>query len=1139
MADFIENSSSSTVVSHSYKDLKIAIKLSRHDHYHKWVFLMKQLLIRTSNWNEATNSPSDTSASFSIISENIHEDHLDLIMDETLASAAWNILQKKFAGKSVSHQLSCIRSLVEFKYSSNMQGNLNSLRSIGRSLIAASGGEEKIDILNLIAIFALESLPEEFIGTKAVLSLKSSISLQEIEDAIIQAPLSGPNTGSSVAHAHQAKVSDGSDGAKCSHGRFANTCWSCHPEKRPSCEKCKAEGRKSYHKTGSRFCSFVGNQGNKAPVQAYMSSSVSSHSWVVDSGCSDHMTPQASILNSYQPSDRQILTASGAIVTCQGQGSCNISSNVQLNSVLHSDSLSENLLSVSSMADRGHITVFDKEHCYTVSMTPAVQSSISNIFKPHAFLTGYRAGGLYVTRPQPTSPSSALVSVDTWHQRMGHLHPAALSRLPSMVDGVALQGQPNPDCDACLKHKAKRSPYPHSQSRAMTTGELVHIDLGVLNLAYSFQGHRYYLLCVDDYSRYSFIFFLRKKSESAAIITNLLERIHNQTGKYSRYIRTDNALEFLTNSLNDFLASKGISRQMSCAHTPEQNGVVERMNQTIVNSGNAMLEFCGLPKQYWNLAYETAVYIRNLSPTSALDSQTPHEAWFGKRPDISHLRIFGEIAYSHVPKHKRTKLEPKAEPLYLVGYGQVEGTKGWKLLDPTTDRVIVTADVRFLAKPVFPTYRAEPTLSPSSPTPTLLEEVVITSQIDLPSPDSSGMCPSQVTNISQTAPPSETSSISTSPVTAPTSPSTPVEPLELPAPSDIDPSNILPTRLRSRALRAAPTEPIPQSYDDIANMPDAEQWEAAVQSELQSLSRHDTWTPCPVPSGRSAISSKWVFKIKRNADGTINKYKARLVARGFSQQEGVDYHDTFAPVAKHTSMRVLLSLAASEDFEIHQADVETAFLIPKLDEEVYMRLPDGQTVRLQKCLYGLKQSPRVWNTEINTFLLSLGLTSSPADPCIYSGIVFGSKVYLGLYVDDLVIACKSLDVLAKLKKSLNTQFTITDLGEMKYCLGFEITRHRSDRSIVMHQQSYIHQILHRANMTTCKPARSPLDASVKLSKLHCPQSPEEKAHMQAVPYASTVGALIYLVSGTRPDIAHAVAQVCRFMPIPGSNIGKQ
>jgi hypothetical protein len=787
MSDVVENSSSSTVISHSYKDIKIAIKLSRHDHYHKWVFLMKQLLIRTSNWNEEESQPLDSSASFSIISENIHEDHLDLIMDETLASAAWIILKKKFAGKSVSHQLSCIRSLVEFKYSSNMQGNLNSLRSIGRSLIAASGGEDKIDILNLIAIFALESLPEEFIGTKAVLSLKSSVSLQAIEDAIIQAPLSGPNATatapiSQISHAHQAKASDGT---KCSHGRFPTSCWSCHPDKRPVCEKCKSEGRKFYHKTGSRFCSFVGNQANKGQIQAYITSSSSAGtSWVVDSGCSDHMTPAASALETYTPSDRKILTASGSAMSCQGEGTSTIqagTSQVRLSNVLHSNSLSENLLSVSSLADKGHVTLFDKNNSYTVTLGPAVNKSIESL-RTHAFLIGERIGGLYIAGPtaHAAMAHATPLSRDIWHQRLGHLNYSDLEKLPSLAEGIAFTGAPDPDCVACIKHKTKRSSHPSSDTRASGAGELLHIDLGVLNEAYSFQGHRYYLLFVDDHSRYSFIFFLQKKSESAQIITNLIEHVNNHTGKYPRYIRSDNALEFFTNTLNSFLASKGIIHQSSCAYTPEQNGVVERMNQTIANAGNSMLEASGLHPKYWNLAYDTAVYLRNLSPTSSLNSKTPHEVWFGTKPSVTHLRVFGEVAYALIPKHKRTKLDAKAELRVFVGYGHVTGTKGWKLLDPFSDRVSTTSDVRFLHQPVFlPSIRNQNLPIENDDVMAEPSEEVSVSIIAPPSNPGSEFQP--VSSAS-----SASSSPSPTPVTAPSSPVPSLEPAQTPTSFELD-----------------------------------------------------------------------------------------------------------------------------------------------------------------------------------------------------------------------------------------------------------------------------------------------------------------------------------------------------------------
>ena len=336
------------------------------------------------------------------------------------------------------------------------------------------------------------------------------------------------------------------------------------------------------------------------------------------------------------------------------------------------------------------------------------------------------------------------------------------------------------------------------------------------------------------------------------------------------------------------------------------------------------------------------------------------------------------------------------------------------------------------------------------------------------------------------------------------------------------------------ALRASKLEDCPSSIDEIDFRSDKEEWYKAIQDELNSLSKHNTWSAVKyVPDGKKPISSKWVFRIKRNPDGSINKYKARLVVRGFSQVEGVDYTETFAPVARHSSMRILLSIAASHDMELHQGDVETAFLNPAIDEEIYMRLPDGSVVRLLKSLYGLKQAPRLWNTQIHSILIKMGLQQSASDQCIYSGIIDENLVLLGLYVDDLLLACKDLKILEQIKENLGSNFSYSDLGEVKYLLGFEIVRNRANKTLLLHQASYIKEILHKSNMTDCKPSSVPANPSVRLSKDMSPRSNEEQAHMSRIPYRQIVGSLLYLVSGTRPDIAYSVSQVCRFMQNPG------
>jgi hypothetical protein len=410
-----------------------------------------------SQWNLETDKPKESSIAFSIIIENIHEDHLDLIMDLTSSGAAWDKLKKKFAGKSVSQQRACIKSLVDFKMTTNMQANFNNLKALSRTLQAACGGSETIKIPDLVAIFALEYLPSDYNGEKAVLQSQDTVSLDEIEDKIVKGPLDLDSTkGTPSANVARSR------GDQCQHNRLANSCWNCHPNLRPSCQKCKDLGRKSYHKTGSKYC-FVESGANKTTVEAcscLVSSTVSGPSsskgiWIHDSGCTNHMCRQKDLLHDLQSDSRQINTASSQVVNCEGKGNASVQgrSLVNVKDVLYSSGLSENLLSVSAMADKGHITLFDAHHSYVVETNPTV-SALFQELSSHAFLQGTREGGLYkiesktvtsaahVTRSVPKStPVSTLsnqksrqtVSFSTWHRRLGHLNFADMRRLPKLV----------------------------------------------------------------------------------------------------------------------------------------------------------------------------------------------------------------------------------------------------------------------------------------------------------------------------------------------------------------------------------------------------------------------------------------------------------------------------------------------------------------------------------------------------------------------------------------------------------------------------------------------------------------------------------------------------------------------------------
>jgi hypothetical protein len=317
-------------------------------------------------------------------------------------------------------------------------------------------------------------------------------------------------------------------------------------------------------------------------------------------------------------------------------------------------------------------------------------------------------------------------------------------------------------------------------------------------------------------------------------------------------------------------------------------------------------------------------------------------------------------------------------------------------------------------------------------------------------------------------------------------------------------------------------------------------WSEAVRKELHSLHSNYTWDyikPEDVPVDVNPISSKWVFKTKQLPGGGI-RYKARLVIRGYEQIPGVDFDETFAPVAKLSSLRMLLALAAIHDWEIDQMDVVTAFLNPEVDGDVYMAMPDGVEApaggpwvcKLRKSLYGLKQAPRLWYEHIDNFLRSLGLLRSEYDPNVYISAAGLIPLILLLYVDDILLFSESADRVSELKKLLHAKYEMTDLGPIRQFLGLEIERDRENRILYIHQSRYIHNLLTTYGLSQCNGHWTPQPTNHRLRKLDDTGKPLDANGKQK--YQSIVGSLNWLMSGTRPDIAFTVSMLSKFLSAP-------
>ncbi|KAE8673438.1 Detected protein of unknown function [Hibiscus syriacus] len=321
---------------------------------------------------------------------------------------------------------------------------------------------------------------------------------------------------------------------------------------------------------------------------------------------------------------------------------------------------------------------------------------------------------------------------------------------------------------------------------------------------------------------------------------------------------------------------------------------------------------------------------------------------------------------------------------------------------------------------------------------------------------------------------------------------------------------------------------LPKSIHEALEVP---RWREAVFEELKALKKNDTWDLTPLPEEKRSIGSKWVFTIKYHADGSVERYKARLVARGFTQTYGLDYEETFAPVAKLNTIRVLLSLAGNLDWTLRQFDVKNAFLNGELEEEVFMEVPpgfdelkkDGRVCKLKKSIYGLKQSPRAWFKRFTSAVKQHGYTQAQSDHTMFYKHNNGKIAILIVYVDDIVMRGDDTVELESLKNFLSNQFEVKDLGQLKYFLGMEVAR--SSKGIIISQRKYVLDILKETGLLGCKPMATPIDPNQKLEKEDGAE-PVDKNR-----YQKLVGKLIYLAH-TRQDIAFAVSLVSQFMHCP-------
>lgn len=892
----------------------------------------------------------------------------------------------------------------------------------------------------------------------------------------------------------------------------------------------------------------------------------------IDSGCTSHMTEKEMDGMDSHPSRKRVNLATNGQscdVQCEGDHmfETNVGEDLKLNNILVIPNLRRNLLSVRKLDEDGYEVRFKDSKCWifygtTLVATGSVEDNLYKVTllatNESTYLMDDSTSPMELDEPSPERQVRPL-PLSVWHERLGHIGTKALRDLHDQgvirIHQRDLKSHKKSFCQACALGKISARPYNKSFKGIKSTRPLerIHSDVcGPMDVD-SVHKHKYFVTFTDDFTRYSKVYPIRAKSdvfECFKLFKEEMEKIHTvKIGVFeTSSLRTDGGGEYVGKEFQALLAANGIKWEPSTPDSPQQNPVSERMNRTLLDKARCMIIKAGIPKNLWCYAVETANYLRNRVITRST-GMSPYERLFGQKPNLNHIRTFGCNVYAKLLDKDRKKLDPKGMKCRFLGYDLSH--PGTYIVMTLPKRSIKRSRDVIFDEDSFDNVSAIVHLRSGNDGEEQLEIPIINTdgyqdvtrgqgeQIFARNPDSptGHWDKGENSNVSvhDSSVRAESSSARDNGV-----------PITIERPS----RNIKPPSRFIEEMNLVEEENLfdeeilmvdePSTYNQAIASPQRDKWLEAIKSEKDSIVENDTYDVVDLPRGREAIDSRWVFKLKYGPKGEIARYKARLVAKGFKQVYGIDYTETFAPTAKLSSIRTILTIAARYNLELHQMDVVTAFLNGKIDEEVYVKPPkgmnieDGKVLKLKKGLYGLKQSPRLWNETLDTFLKRKGFTQCKSDPCIYVRNEKGRYAILGVYVDDIIMAVQGKENLRKIKETLGKRFKMKDMGELKWVLGIEVKRDRKDKKIYLNQSLYVRKMLEAYFMEEITPRNTPAEEGYYLSKSMSPQTDRQERRMGDVPYANAIGKLLYLTRCTRPDIALAVGAVSRYMRNPGT-----
>ncbi|GJW20289.1 ribonuclease H-like domain-containing protein [Tanacetum coccineum] len=985
---------------------------------------------------------------------------------------------------------------------------------------------------------------------------------------------------------------------------------------------------------------------------------------VIDSGCSRHMTGNMSYPIDFEEIDGGYVAfrgnPKGGKIT--GRGTIK-TGNLDFENVYFVRELKFNLFNVSQMCDKKNSVLFNDTECIVLSPNFKLTDESHVLLKVPRKNNMYSVdlknivpkGGLTCLFAKATSDESKL-----WHRGLGHLNFKTMNKL---VKGNLVRGLPSKlfkndqSCVACHKGKQHKASCKSKTENSISLPlHMLHMDLFGPTFVKSLMKKMYCLVVTNDYSRFTWVFFLATKDETSGILKSFITGIENLVDHKVKVIRYDNGTEFKNKEMNQFCEIKGILRQFSVARTPQQNGVAERRNKTLIEAARTMLADSKLPTTFWAEAVNTACYVQNKVLVVKPHNKTPYELFHGRTPTLSFMRPFGcPVTILNTIDHLG-KFNGKADEGFFVGYSL--NSKAFRVFNSRTRIVEENLHIRFrentlnvvgsgpdwlfdidaltrtmnyepivadtqsnsfagtkasvnagqarkekapvkdyillllwTADPLFskdPKSYQDDRSKPSSddgkkvdddsreesesndqekdddvnstnnvnaastnevnaagddlsielqddPNMPALEDISVN---DFSSDDEDVGIEADLNNLD--------TSIQVSPI--------PTTRIHKDHPLD-QVIGYLQTATQTRRMSKNLEEhgfvsTIQQrtNHKDLQNCLFAcflsqeepkkviqalkdPSWIEAMQEELLQFKLQEVWTLVDLPNGKRAIGTKWVYRNKKDDRGIVIRNKARLVAQGHTQEEGIDYDEVFAPVARIEAIRLFLAYASFKDFVVYQMDVKSAFLYGKIEEEVYVCQPPrfedpdfpDRVYKVEKALYRLHQAPRAWYETLSTYLLDNRFQRGKIDKTLFIKRLKGDILLVQVYVDDIIFGSTKKELCTAFEKLMHEKFQMSSMGELTFFLGLQVKQKKD--GIFISQDKYVAKILKKFGFTDVKTASTPMETQKPLLKDE--DGEEVDVHM----YRSMIGSLMYLTS-SRPDIMFAVCACARYQVNP-------